>query len=112
MPWEKYICEYICEYCVWQSLKVGGEAAVSDVCLRQQAREGAQEHISLLSLLLIILSFLSLLFIIITIIIFYSCKQERGDKNTYISLSLLVLSMIIDIIIATYDSNQLHKSVW
>ena len=40
---------------------MGGEAAVSDVCLRQQAREGAQEHISLLSLLLIILSFLSLL---------------------------------------------------
>ena len=97
---------------MWQSLKVGGEAAVSDVCLRQQAREGAQEHISLLSLLLIWLSFLSLLFIIITIIIIYSCKQERGDKNTYISLSLLVLSMIIDIIIATYDSNQLHKSVW
>ena len=22
--WDKYICEYICAYCVWQSLKVGG----------------------------------------------------------------------------------------
>ena len=50
---DKCICKCFCDHCVWQSLKVGGEAAVSDVCLRQQARAGAQEHISLLSLLLI-----------------------------------------------------------